>query len=86
MIEIISVSHPNHYEQIVGLMHEFHQWSCNRYSGERSWEFKSYFEEEAWMHELSALNKIYIPPAGEFFARFKWFRTSWLCCVKEIFQ
>lgn len=66
MIRIFSPSGPEHYQHIAELMNEFHQWCCNRYKGERSWEFNDYFNEQAWKHELSRLDIIYIPPDGEF--------------------
>jgi len=66
MAKIISPSTPAHYCSIASLLHEYHQWCCDRYAGERNWEFKDYFNEVVWDHELASLKKMYIPPTGEF--------------------
>jgi len=66
MVEIISPITPEDYNSIVSLLHEYHHWCCNRYSGERNWEFMDYFDETAWKYELASLKEIYAPPNGEF--------------------
>ena len=63
--KIITPDGENEYSAIAALMREFHQWCCARYAGERNWEFKDYFDETVWNHELDSLEEYYIPPTGE---------------------